>query len=79
MTNRSAVRGELIAYATFGKRMTPCMRQFSADGRAKGGKMKRYELLRLAIRTRAYTLDTSGCRYCSRRTALRKLRTISAK
>lgn len=35
MTKRSAVRGELIAYASFGKRMTPCMRQFSADGRAK--------------------------------------------
>lgn len=26
MTKRSAVRGELIAYASFGKRMTPCMR-----------------------------------------------------
>ena len=26
MTKRSAVRGELIAYASFGKRMTTCMR-----------------------------------------------------
>lgn len=60
MTKRSAVRGELIAYASFGNRMTHCMRQFSADGRAKGGKMKRYELLRLAIRTRAYTMETFG-------------------
>ena len=35
MTKRSAVRGELIAYASFGKRMTLACAQFSADGRAK--------------------------------------------